>query len=106
MWHMIYSCSCLFFFSSRRRHTRCALVTGVQTCALPISPLTRMKLELAMAPDIPEVAELQADIAEMEKMIEGYLTFARGEGGEGAAETDLTAQIGRASCRERVCQYV
>src|SRR3546814_4856112 len=28
---------CIFFFSSRRRHTRCALVTGVQTCALPIS---------------------------------------------------------------------
>src|SRR3546814_7949592 len=28
----------LFFFSSRRRHTRCALVTGVQTCALPILP--------------------------------------------------------------------
>src|SRR3546814_1878104 len=27
----------IFFFSSRRRHTRCALVTGVQTCALPIS---------------------------------------------------------------------
>src|SRR3546814_14054050 len=26
----------LFFFSSRRRHTRCALVTGFQTCALPI----------------------------------------------------------------------
>src|SRR3546814_8936522 len=26
----------IFFFSSRRRHTRCALVTGVQTCALPI----------------------------------------------------------------------
>src|SRR3546814_2037122 len=31
-------CHC-FFFSSRRRHTRCALVTGVQTCALPISSL-------------------------------------------------------------------
>src|SRR3546814_3581933 len=29
---------CIFFFSSRRRHTRCALVTGVQTCALPIFP--------------------------------------------------------------------
>src|SRR3546814_7608152 len=27
---------CICFFSSRRRHTRCALVTGVQTCALPI----------------------------------------------------------------------
>src|SRR3546814_9611838 len=29
-------CLFCFFFSSRRRHTRCALVTGVQTCALPI----------------------------------------------------------------------
>src|SRR3546814_9560168 len=34
---MSFSCFFLFFFSSRRRHTRCALVTGVQTCALPIS---------------------------------------------------------------------
>src|SRR3546814_2264337 len=31
----------IFFFSSRRRHTRCALVTGVQTCALPISLFDR-----------------------------------------------------------------
>src|SRR3546814_7621958 len=31
-----------FFFSSRRRHTRCALVTGVQTCALPICRLLRL----------------------------------------------------------------
>src|SRR3546814_5245448 len=33
---MCVSSICYFFFSSRRRHTRCALVTGVQTCALPI----------------------------------------------------------------------
>src|SRR3546814_3831044 len=33
---MVLCCVC-FFVSSRRRHTRCALVTGVQTCALPIS---------------------------------------------------------------------
>src|SRR3546814_4607230 len=33
-------CVFIFFFSSRRRHTRCALVTGVQTCALPILGLT------------------------------------------------------------------
>src|SRR3546814_4019851 len=32
---------CFFFFSSRRRHTRCALVTGVQTCALPIFPMMK-----------------------------------------------------------------
>src|SRR3546814_14882771 len=31
-----------FFFSSRRRHTRCALVTGVQTCALPICGFARL----------------------------------------------------------------
>src|SRR3546814_10393105 len=34
-----------FFFSSRRRHTRCALVTGVQTCALPIFP-SGIKLQI------------------------------------------------------------
>src|SRR3546814_1813554 len=34
---VLYLCFCCVFFSSRRRHTRCALVTGVQTCALPIS---------------------------------------------------------------------
>src|SRR3546814_3677917 len=32
----LYQEDAVFFFSSRRRHTRCALVTGVQTCALPI----------------------------------------------------------------------
>src|SRR3546814_567404 len=36
VWRFLLLCS-FFFFSSRRRHTRCALVTGVQTCALPIS---------------------------------------------------------------------
>src|SRR3546814_6180856 len=34
-----------FFFSSRRRHTRCALVTGVQTCALPIFHIMYARLE-------------------------------------------------------------
>src|SRR3546814_1577867 len=37
-------CLFCFFFSSRRRHTRCALVTGVQTCALPISCSARVGL--------------------------------------------------------------
>src|SRR3546814_7391681 len=35
---MLFCYLLFFFFSSRRRHTRCALVTGVQTCALPIFP--------------------------------------------------------------------
>src|SRR3546814_7605746 len=37
----------LFFFSSRRRHTRCALVTGVQTCALPIYRIQERQLHLS-----------------------------------------------------------
>src|SRR3546814_7988371 len=42
----------VFFFSSRRRHTRCALVTGVQTCALPISawaPLADTAIQIRAA---------------------------------------------------------
>src|SRR3546814_1651745 len=38
--YVLFVVVCYFFFSSRRRHTRCALVTGVQTCALPISIAT------------------------------------------------------------------
>src|SRR3546814_7361881 len=37
-------CCIFFLFSSRRRHTRCALVTGVQTCALPISNTTSWEI--------------------------------------------------------------
>src|SRR3546814_2839017 len=43
---MLFLVVCMFFFSSRRRHTRCALVTGVQTCALPISRLPGAYLSL------------------------------------------------------------
>src|SRR3546814_5055260 len=37
-----------FFFSSRRRHTRCALVTGVQTCALPIWTMAEIVFGMAV----------------------------------------------------------
>src|SRR3546814_5306276 len=40
----------MFFFSSRRRHTRCALVTGVQTCALPISEADTRHRQLLTRP--------------------------------------------------------
>src|SRR3546814_3496052 len=40
-----------FFFSSRRRHTRCALVTGVQTCALPIFPDEVFTTGIELPPD-------------------------------------------------------
>src|SRR3546814_19025024 len=47
VWVVCYSVGC-FFFSSRRRHTRCALVTGVQTCALPISHTGAHKINSAI----------------------------------------------------------
>src|SRR3546814_779258 len=45
------------------------------------TPLTRMKLQLEMLEDVPEAQSLQADVAETEPMVEGYLAFPRGEGG-------------------------
>src|SRR3546814_9086721 len=42
----------LFFLSSRRRHTRCSLVTGVQTCALPISWDTRLGRDVTIEPNV------------------------------------------------------
>ena len=53
------------------------------------TPLTRMKLQLEMIEDNPDARNLQSDVAEMEHMVEGYLAFARGEGRETPAPTDL-----------------
>src|SRR3546814_4440218 len=49
----------MFFFSSRRRHTSCALVTGVQTCALPISAPPALAADLVYAP-VPGVVDAPA----------------------------------------------
>lgn len=54
------------------------------------TPLTRIKLQLALLKDNPDVASIQTDVTDMETMLEGYLAFARGEGGEEAAETNLS----------------
>jgi two-component system osmolarity sensor histidine kinase EnvZ len=57
------------------------------------TPLTRMKLALAMMPPNAELDALQADIEEMERMLDDYLAFARGEGGEDSSVTDLAALL-------------
>ncbi len=54
------------------------------------TPLTRMKLSLALLPESPETKELADDVTDMERMIEGYLAFARGEGDEDPVEIDLS----------------
>src|SRR3546814_7281981 len=86
----------LFFFSSRRRHTICALVTGVQTCALPIFEL--VDLNAALFAEIFTVQAVAAYIAI--GIVAGFLAGLLGVGGGSVLE------IGRASCRGRVCQYV
>jgi two-component system osmolarity sensor histidine kinase EnvZ len=57
------------------------------------TPLTRMKLQLAMMGSSPEIVELKNDVADMERMIGAYLAFARGEGTEQSFPTDLNDVI-------------
>lgn len=57
------------------------------------TPLTRIKLQLAMLGDAPEIEDLKGDVTDMETMIEGYLAFARGEGDEQAVSTDLSTLL-------------
>src|SRR3546814_4457245 len=93
----------LFFFSSRRRHTRCALVTGVQTCALPICKGL-----------IYPFGVNESQLAAVERAFSAQISAIEGPPGTGKTQTILNilanillrGQIGRASCRERVCQYV
>ncbi|MDP6954056.1 MAG: ATP-binding protein [Alphaproteobacteria bacterium] len=69
------------------------------------TPLTRMKLQLEMGADAEAVAALKADVADMERMIEGYLAFARGEGSESASEVaiaDLLEEVAADALRNGV----
>src|SRR3546814_3719137 len=72
----------LFFFSSRRRHTRCALVTGVQTCALPISFSDSDRASIAV--------QLRAIVDDLVNL--ANTTDARGQPlfGAGSAQTGVT----------------
>src|SRR3546814_9974694 len=107
----------MFFFSSRRRHTSCALVTGVQTCALPICSsvkglmlggncdgstaligfnrfrgFTGALVAGGWVADAVESFFFEAVAAELDPIP--------------SADSARLPKIGRASCRERVCQYV
>jgi two-component system osmolarity sensor histidine kinase EnvZ len=54
------------------------------------TPLTRLRLELALAPPFKRAAAMQGDLDEMEHMIDEYLAFARGEAGEAAQSVDVS----------------
>src|SRR3546814_7160434 len=105
----------LVFFSSRRRHTRCALVTGVQTCALPILAMNAAAINKAIR-DIADdrfsgmmdrqsrtikglwsnlldmLANFQLDVADR-----GFFDVVKGK---------VQQKTGRAWCGERVGQSV
>src|SRR3546814_9714779 len=93
----------VFFFSSRRRHTRCALVTGVQTCALPISLAALFALfvvvQLRYLFGGEDAVQRSVDLTYAQYARRGFFELV-------TASLLLLPEIGRASCRERVCQYV
>src|SRR3546814_9728915 len=108
----------MFFFSSRRRHTRCALVTGVQTCALPICRRRGWFAPPPLPPrrrwsrwsgysssDAGSVQAIQARRAESQRIL-----VPEAVGGDAGLhvgdEGFAVAELGRASCRERGCKYV
>src|SRR3546814_1742545 len=100
----------VFLFSSRRRHTRCALVTGVQTCALPILPGDMFLIAnhvswidiLALGGATGTAFVAHDGIAAWPAI--GWLAAQNNT--LFVARERRGAPIGRASCRERVGQYV
>src|SRR3546814_10351825 len=94
----------VFFCSSRRRHTRCALVTGVQTCALPIS---RDGFDVPPSPDLHasegDAMNIENDGIEDEDDSDEDEEV---EAPKTRSKKKPSSKNGRASCRERVCQYV
>ena len=72
---------------SRHVEQRTAMLAGVSHDLRTI--LTRFKLELAFLGDGPKVAPLKEDVEEMQRMLEAYMAFVRGDGGEKTAEVNL-----------------
>src|SRR3546814_7765706 len=83
------------FFSSRRRHTRCALVTGVQTCALPI---LRREARRPVAEQIGQYNQRDAMFA---RLFGDQIGLARIAADVDHDEAAVFGEIGRASSWER-----
>src|SRR3546814_5551379 len=97
----------VFVFSSRRRHTRCALVTGVQTCALPICQGRGSAANSAVCYCLDITA---IDPVRMGFLFERFISAARNEPPDIDVDFEHERReevmTGRASCRERGGQYV
>src|SRR3546814_19111287 len=98
---------CYFFFSSRSRHTRCALVTGVQTCALPICDAMLNKVMNFLRDEEGATAIEYGLIVGLIAAVLVAILLAIGGADDNSGLRKLftkvsTAEIGRASCRESV----
>ena len=71
----------------RQIEQRTAMLAGVSHDLRTI--LTRFNLELALLEDSPETEDMRSDIKEMQRMLEGYMSFARGDSGEDAELSDI-----------------
>src|SRR3546814_3593836 len=92
-----------FFFSSRRRHTRCALVTGVQTCALPIfQQSARSSASDAKLTDALERADCWIDSAR--PVIKAYLELDQIDGDLRSEERRVGKEC-VSTCRSRWSPY-
>ncbi|MDE1152800.1 MAG: ATP-binding protein [Micavibrio sp.] len=83
----------------RQMEQRTAMLSGVSHDLR--TPLTRMKLEIAMLKPSPEIENLRQDVEEMERMLEGYLTFAKGESDEMVEMIDLKSVLERIVAKAR-----
>src|SRR3546814_2676711 len=102
----------VFFFSSRRRHTRCALVTGVQTCALPIYRARRARGAVATEAHLRLRRIADAEIArdELAAVIVQHRPGAavRAAGGRGFLPRSEARRVGKecvSTCRSRWSPY-
>jgi two-component system osmolarity sensor histidine kinase EnvZ len=75
----------------RAMEQRTTMLNGVSHDLSTI--LTRFRLSLALLEQTPEIDDLRRDVDEMDRMLEGYLAFARGDYGEPAVTTDLTSLL-------------
>lgn len=92
------------FFNMKERITRSvqqrtAMLGGVSHDLR--TPLTRMKLQLEMMGKNPDTDAMRSDIEDMEAMVEGYLSFMRGEGDETAQPIDLISVVERVTANAR-----
>ncbi len=76
---------------SRQIEQRTAMLAGISHDLR--TPLTRLKLGLSMIGDNPEIDALKGDVQDMERMINSYLDFVRGEGKEATVRTDIALII-------------